>query len=262
MCFRDVTYRVLLEVRHGDELHQVARWHCQRYSLGMEKVPVLSEQLEKVRKRRDKRTTILGTRLPLDRTRSALLPPSARWFACDCAILISSSTPCPQDIPQHADPEWVSARAADRSCSVPAVPTPHSPASPTTSEHAGDRSIALASEVADPDNGPTNFVAASPRGERSGVSDGEGAGEGRAWHADRGHEDGRRGGGDNEYDEGGGCVTLAITTCKRLRAFMGTAEGLQARFSNLLLCGRGWGRYWLRSCATRLFMPSGYTKYM
>ncbi|CAN0166969.1 unnamed protein product, partial [Hapterophycus canaliculatus] len=29
------------------------------------------------------------------------------------------------------------------------------------------------------------------------------------------------------------CVTLAITTCKRLRAFMGTAEGLQALLGHL-----------------------------
>lgn len=34
-----------------------------------------------------------------------------------------------------------------------------------------------------------------------------------------------------ELDEGGdGCVTLAITTCKRIRAFMGTVEGLKVRF--------------------------------
>ncbi|CAN0322233.1 unnamed protein product, partial [Scytosiphon promiscuus] len=32
---------------------------------------------------------------------------------------------------------------------------------------------------------------------------------------------------------GGGCVTLAITTCKRLRAFLGTAEGLQALLGRL-----------------------------
>lgn len=40
---------MLLEVRQGDELYQVARWHCLRYSLGAERVPVLSNRLEKVR---------------------------------------------------------------------------------------------------------------------------------------------------------------------------------------------------------------------
>lgn len=35
-------------------------------------------------------------------------------------------------------------------------------------------------------------------------------------------------GQDDDDDDESGCVTLAITTCKRLRAFLGTAEGLQA----------------------------------
>lgn len=38
--------------------------------------------------------------------------------------------------------------------------------------------------------------------------------------------------GDDDDDDSG-CVTLAITTCKRLRAFLGTAEGLQACYSTV-----------------------------
>lgn len=51
---------------------------------------------------------------------------------------------------------------------------------------------------------------------------------------------GHRGGGVHGGDFGGmwnlgndsedACVTLAITTCKRLRLFLGTAEGLQVPF--------------------------------
>ena len=40
--------RALLEIRHGDDLHQVARWHCDRHGLGPEKISVLSTKLEKV----------------------------------------------------------------------------------------------------------------------------------------------------------------------------------------------------------------------
>lgn len=40
--------RTLLEVHQGDELWQVARWHCRRYSLGMGRVAGLSAKLEKV----------------------------------------------------------------------------------------------------------------------------------------------------------------------------------------------------------------------
>lgn len=150
----------------------------------------------------------------------------------------------------------MSARAADRSCSVPVAPTSHSSTSPSSADYAGVRSILLASKDTHPDNGSKNFAAASSTADETGApsrggrkktgdgngngngngiggSDGEGAGEGRAWDAGMGREDGRHGGhgggGDDDYEEGDGCVTLAITTCKRLRAFLGTAEGLQVR---------------------------------
>lgn len=42
------TRSLLLEVRKGDDLYQVAQWHCHRHSLGQEKVSVLSARLEQV----------------------------------------------------------------------------------------------------------------------------------------------------------------------------------------------------------------------
>lgn len=155
---------------------------------------------------------------------------------------MSPSTAWAQELPQHTDPEWVSARAEDRSCSTPPAPAvpPHSPSFPTTLYHAGDRPISVESE------NPT------PRGSMktlSAISDGSAAASGtiegrhgkeesvgndedaEPRHGNDGEgEGGGEGGGDGGGRRGGEeCVTLAITTCKRLRAFLGTAEGLQAR---------------------------------
>lgn len=42
-------YSLLVEVRQGDDLYQVAHWHCHKHSLGLEGARALSEQLEKVK---------------------------------------------------------------------------------------------------------------------------------------------------------------------------------------------------------------------
>ncbi|CAM9506285.1 unnamed protein product [Ectocarpus sp. 12 AP-2014] len=164
---RVTRYWVLLEVRQGDELYQVARWHCRRYSLGPERIPVLNTRLEK-------------------------------------------------ELPQHADPEWISSRAEDRACSMP-EPTLRTRYSSSISSDGGTMGnsplpISRASNGDRRETLKTSPVLA-PRGASKGFPDQSGV-----WGSDQD--------GDNGDDSG--CVTLAITTCKRLRAFLGTAEGLQA----------------------------------
>lgn len=48
-CNLKFQYSLLLEVRQGDDLYQVAHWHCHKHSLGFERAGALSEQLERVR---------------------------------------------------------------------------------------------------------------------------------------------------------------------------------------------------------------------
>lgn len=151
--------------------------------------------------------------------------------------LISPSATRVQELPQHADPEWVSAREEDRSCSTPAAPAapPSSPLSPTTPDHAGDRPISTGSENSNP-HGGTKTLSAVSSGAAAVTGTFEGRRRGREEESATDDEDTeRRRENDGENDGGGRregeeCVTLAITTCKRLRAFLGTAEGLQARF--------------------------------
>lgn len=143
------------------------------------------------------------------------------------AFRISPSTTRVQELPQHAEQEWVSSRTEDRSCSTPAalaMPS-YSPSSSTTPDHAGDRPFSLVSNNAKPHDSTKTLSAAVV-----GMSEGH---RGREESA-RGDEDTEsRHENDGEDDGGEECVTLAITTCKRLRAFLGTAEGLQARYSLL-----------------------------
>ncbi|CAM9831484.1 unnamed protein product [Ectocarpus fasciculatus] len=148
-----VRLQVLLDVRQGDELFQVARWHCRRSSLGPERIPVLHTRLE-------------------------------------------------QELPQHADPEWLSSRADDRACSMPepVFRTPYS--SPSSSREVRRR----ASRERGYEVGRSDFLPAQDD----------------IWSTRRDDDD------DDDDDDNRECVTLAITTCKRLRAFLGTAEGLQA----------------------------------
>lgn len=152
------------------------------------------------------------------------------------ARLISPSATRVQELPQHADPEWVASRAEDRPCSTPATLPPDSLPSLTTPDHAGDRRISLESEsttahgTAKTLSGVSSAAAAV-----AGTSEGRREREKSISARDDGDTESRH--GDDRDDGGGGgrggeCVTLAITTCKRLRAFLGTAEGLQAR------CGR------------------------
>ncbi|CBJ48561.1 putative methyltransferase [Ectocarpus siliculosus] len=173
-------YRVLLEVRQGDELYQVARWHCRRYSLGPERIPVLNTRLEK-------------------------------------------------ELPQHADPEWISSRAEDRACSMPEPMSRTRYSSSISSDDGTMGNYPL--PVSRASNGDHRATLNTPP-----VSAPRGASiefRGRGFEVGRGGLFPAQGdvwgtGQDDDEDDDRGCVTLAITTCKRLRAFLGTAEGLQA----------------------------------
>ncbi|CAM9872834.1 unnamed protein product, partial [Scytosiphon promiscuus] len=164
-------------VHEGDDLWQIARWHCRRYSLGAARVAGLSAKLEKA-------------------------------------------------LPQHAGRGWLSSRAEDRSCSMP-VPASSATSKflleppPVSTDEGARSSSTTAGEAESP---PIPYSAPSRRGPfPDAAATAAGASPNVRASAAKAYRDGA----------GGGCVTLAITTCKRLRAFLGTAEGLQALLGRL-----------------------------
>lgn len=108
-------------------------------------------------------------------------------------LVLASGTP--QELPRHADPGWISLRAEDHACSIPTPPT-----------STGDPP--LRSQFSESDTKPDPLVDIRTAAARGAVSS--------SWRAE-------------EIDDG--CVTLAVTTCKRLRGFLGTMQGLQVRWA-------------------------------
>lgn len=157
-----------------------------------------------------------------------------RFLKLSFLISLAFHDPGAQELPQHADPEWVSSRAEDRSCSAPAALAdmpPSLPSSLTTPDHVGGHPFSLGSENSNPH--VETISAASSTAAVPGMPEGRHGTEKIAKDDEdmeprREHDDQGDGGGERMGEP---CVTLAITTCKRLRAFLGTAEGLQARYS-------------------------------
>ena len=113
-----------------------------------------------------------------------------------------------QDLPQHKESAWADSRAEDSACSKSRLAT-----SPGYRAFASDLSDSgIEANPARPNDATTTnaegiaYIAPS-NDESDGGSTGALTGDGS----------------DDHY-----CVTLAITTCKRLHGFLGTAEGLEA----------------------------------
>lgn len=118
-----------------------------------------------------------------------------------------------QAIPQHAHLEWISSRAEDLSCSMsssPAITADGKTNHPSSIILEPENNKPVGASIKETSSTATRTPEELRRGHRGG-----------------GDHDGFGGVLNLHEEDEEACVTLAITTCKRLQLFLGTAEGLQ-----------------------------------
>lgn len=138
-----------------------------------------------------------------------------------------SSALAAQELPRHASSEWIASRASDRACQTSTFSSLHQHRKPGALHHLS------VTETPESTTTTTTSVHSSRHGSASAKATTGGT-------SASGHEELTKGSRNDivggvsmrrgVYDDDDECVTLAITTCKRVRGFLGTIEGLQVRF--------------------------------
>lgn len=128
-----------------------------------------------------------------------------------------SPSPPSQELPQHASSQWIASRAADHACQTSTISGIHEKSKP------GERSHPSTSEISDSTAATTTHPDRDNRAEGTPA-----AGREMPMKGSRNDTVGGIPRKAADYD-GDGCITLAITTCKRVRGFLGTVQGLQVR---------------------------------